>query len=106
MRHAVAIENIEEMRRREGIEDVELRKAIRGLAVGDSVKLTFLTGVTPNSGETLRVRITRIEGEAFRGKLSSSPVSVTLANLQAGSAIAFNAAHIHSLVKGEPIHEH
>jgi hypothetical protein len=44
MRHTVAIEDIEEMRRQEGIDDVELRKAIRGLHVGDSVKLTFLAG--------------------------------------------------------------
>ena len=30
----VEIENIEDMRRREGIEDVELRRAIRALKVG------------------------------------------------------------------------
>src|ERR1700687_1525629 len=100
MRHTVEIENIEEMRRREGIEDVELRNAIRGLAGGDVVKLTFLTGVTPNAGETLRVRITRIEDGEFRGKLGSTPAANTLSNLRAGSSIAFTTAHIHSLVKG------
>ena len=39
MRHTIVIENIEEMRRREGIDDVELREAIRGLRVGDFVRL-------------------------------------------------------------------
>src|SRR5216683_324393 len=76
MRHVVEIENIEDLRRREGIEDVELRNAIRGLAVGDVVKLTFLTGATPNAGETLRVRITRIEDGEFRGKLGSTPAAI------------------------------
>ncbi len=33
MRARVEIQNIEDMRRREGIEDVELREAIRGLRV-------------------------------------------------------------------------
>ena len=37
MQKTVEIENIEEMRRREGIEDVELREEIRGLRVGDFV---------------------------------------------------------------------
>jgi hypothetical protein len=106
MRHIVQIENIEDLRRREGIEDVELRNAIRGLAVGDVVKLTFLTGATPNAGETLRVRITRIEDGEFRGKLGSTPAAIGLSNLRAGSSVAFTSAHIHSLVKGVPIHGH
>jgi hypothetical protein len=106
MRPTVEIEDIEELRRRSGIEDVELRKAIRGLAVGDVVKLTFLTGVTPNAGETLRVRITRFEEGELRGKLASTPTSAGLSSLRAGSSVAFTAAHIHSLVKGVPIHEH
>ncbi len=106
MRPTVEIENIEELRRREGIEDVELRNAIRGLAVGDVVKLTFLTGVTPNAGETLRVRITRIEDGEFRGKLGGTPAAASLSSLRAGSSVAFTTAHIHSLVKGVPIHGH
>ena len=44
MRNPVQIENIEEMRRREGIDDVELRSEIRDLQVGDSVRLTLMTG--------------------------------------------------------------
>ncbi len=106
MRHSVEIENIEELRRREGIEDVELRNAIRGLAVGDVVKLTFLTGVTPNAGETLRVRITRIEDGEFRGKLGSTPAANTMSHLRAESTVSFTTAHIHSIVKGVPVHDH
>ena len=69
MRPAVAIEEIEQMRRQQGIEDAELRREIRGLRVGDRVKLTFLPGATSAAGETLLVRITSINGRAFRGKL-------------------------------------
>src|SRR4051794_12299675 len=76
VRNPVEIENIEEMRRREGIEDVELREEIRGLRVGDIVKLTFLTG--SHSFETLLVRITSIRGAAFRGKLANGPTSAGL----------------------------
>jgi hypothetical protein len=75
-----------------------LREAIRRLKVGDSVKLTLLTG--PRSFETLRVRITSIRGSSFRGKLANQPVSTALSNLRAGSPVAFTAAHIHSLPKG------
>src|SRR5260370_18731968 len=100
MRHIVEIEDIEDLRRREGIEDVELGNAIRALAVGDVVKLTFLTGVTPNAGEPLRVRITRIEDGEFRGRLGSAAATASLSSLRAGSSIAFTSAHIHSVVKG------
>ena len=44
MRNLVEIENIEEMRLREGIDDVELRENIRSLKIGDVVRLTVLTG--------------------------------------------------------------
>jgi hypothetical protein len=56
MRKVVEIEDIEQRRRRAGIDDVELRSEIRGLRVGDVVRVTFLTGTT--SFETLSVRIT------------------------------------------------
>lgn len=95
MQFPIEIENIEELRLREGIEDVELRIAIRGLAIGDFVKITFLTG--PKSFETLVVRITRIRGCAFRGKLANTPVSVGLSSLRAGSSVAFTSAQIHSI---------
>ena len=105
MRNPAAIENIEEMRRREGIEDVELREEIRALAVGDFVKLTFLGGANSSAGETLPVRITRIRGSAFRGELATRPTSAGLAGLRVGSPVAFTAAHIHSKPKGRPNHE-
>jgi hypothetical protein len=105
MRNPVEIENIEEMRRREGIDDVELREEIRGLQVGDSVKLTFRPGLQAVAGETLLVRITRIRGDAFRGKLAGRPASAGLAQFRVGSPVAFTAAHIHSVPKVQPAHE-
>ena len=44
MEAQLRIENIEAMRLRQGIDDVELRAAIRGLGVGDSVRLTIFSG--------------------------------------------------------------
>ena len=43
MNKAVGIEDIEEMRRIVGIDDVEFREAIRGLRIGDLVKITLPT---------------------------------------------------------------
>jgi hypothetical protein len=102
MRNPIQIENIEELRRREGIEDVELQEEIRGLAIGDYVKVTFLTGAKSFTGETLLVQITSIRGPAFRGKLAGKPSSTTLAKLGVGSPLAFTAAHIHSLPRRRP----
>ena len=102
MQTTVELENIEEMRRQEGIDDVELRVDIRGLLAGDFVRLTFLTGTT--SFETLVVRITSIRGSAFRGKLVRRPTSASLRKLSAGAAIAFTTAHIHSLLKRDEVH--
>src|SRR5437879_796173 len=58
MRKPVAFEDIEEMRRLQGIEDVELREGIRQLGIGDFVKLTVLTGAKSCAGEIVLVRIT------------------------------------------------
>jgi len=99
MRSHVEIENIEELRRQEGIDDVELRKEVRDLRAGDFVKLTLLTSATAGGGETLSVRITSIRGSAFRGKLATKPTSPAFAQLQAGSPITFTPAHIHSIAK-------
>jgi hypothetical protein len=101
----VEIENIEDMRRREGIEDAELRRAIRALHVGAFVKLTLLPGTKGAAGETLLVRITSIRGDAFRGKLASRPASAGLLGLRVGLALAFTGSHIHSLPKGPPARE-
>lgn len=103
MRQAVEIENIEEMRRREGIDDVELHDAIRKLRVGDFVKLTLLDGV--KASETLVVRITNIKGGVFRGKLASNPTCAGLMKLTVGSPLAFSTVHIHSVRKEQAGHE-
>jgi hypothetical protein len=100
MRYPIEIEDIEEKRRQEGIEDVELREEIRGLRVGDLVKLTFVAG--PGTLETLFVRITSIHGAAFRGRLTAGPTHAGLARLRAGSRVAFTADHIHSLPRNKP----
>jgi hypothetical protein len=97
MRARVEIEDIEQRRVRAGIDDVELRSEIRGLHVGDVVKLTFLAGTT--TFETLSVRITSISGLAFRGKLAESPAASALSKLRVGSPVAFAAAHIHSILR-------
>jgi hypothetical protein len=97
MRNVVEIEDIEQRRLRAGIDDVELRSEIRGLRVGDVVRITFLIGTT--AFETLSVRITSISGSAFRGRLADKPVAPALSKLRAGSRVAFTATHIHSLGK-------
>ncbi len=92
MVNQIEIENIEEMRRQQGIEDVELAEAIRRLKVGDVVKLTFLTKT--HSFETTPVRITQIRGIAFRGKLIQ-----TTSFVRRGKIVEFTISHIHSVVK-------
>jgi hypothetical protein len=103
MANPIEIENIEAMRRREGIEDTELREEIRGLRIGDTVKLTFQGG--PRTLETLLVRITWIRGSAFRGTLASEPSAAGLSSLRVGTAVAFTSAHIHSLSGKGAAHE-
>ena len=100
----VEIENIEEMRRRVGIDDVELREAIRGLRVGDCVNLTLLTDTNPSAGQTRLVRVTRISGSTFRGRLVDRRPPPARSGLRAGSRLTFTAAHIHSLPKGRLPH--
>jgi hypothetical protein len=95
----VEIEDIEKMRLSEGIEDVELRNEIRGLRVGDFVRLTLMTGTEPVTAETLLVRITRISGRAFRGKLADTPACTALAQVPARASVRFTATHIHSIPK-------
>ena len=105
MRTRVEIQNIEDMRRREGIEDAELREAIRGLRVGAFVKLTLLAGAQGTAGETLLVRNTNIRGDASRGKLADRPTCAGLSGLRVGLALAFTDPHIHSLATGRATRE-
>jgi len=95
MRPAIEIEDIEEKRRQAGIDDVDLRQEIRGLRVGDVVKLTFMAG--PHVFETLPVRITSMRGLAFRGTLAHKATAAGLSTVRVGSSVVFTAAHIHSL---------
>jgi hypothetical protein len=101
MRNPIEIENIEALRREQGIDDVELHQEIRGLRVGDNVKLTVATG-TPFPGQALLVRITRIHGLAFRGKVVQAPTSAVPGRLRVGAVLAFTADHIHSIPRGQP----
>jgi hypothetical protein len=102
MESPVVLENIEAMRLQEGIVDHVLRKGIKGLGVGDFVKLTFLFSADATTGETLSVRITEIKRGAFRGELSERPVSVALSKIDVGESVPFTSAHIHSLTKARP----
>jgi hypothetical protein len=102
----VRIEDIEAMRRCQGIDDVELRAAIRGLGVGDAVRLTLLAGDAAAGGETVVVRITAINGRRFRGTLATRPVQKALAGLKTGLDLAFTADCIHSLVRESSTHGH
>jgi len=104
-RHPLEIEDIEQLRWKVGIVDLELRAEIRSLQVGDSVRLTFRTEKESFAGETLSVRITSIRGSKFRGKLSTKPAFVGLSSLRVGSFVRFTAAHIHSVAKRNPNHE-
>ena len=99
MRTSTTIENIGEMRRRVGIDDVELRDAIAGLEPGEFVRLTFLPDAKENGGETLTVRITGIKGLRFQGVLVETPANHDLAGLEIGTLVVFTAGHIHSLLE-------
>jgi hypothetical protein len=95
----VRIEDIDGMRRHLGIVDAELRAAIRTLRLGDYVRLTFIGSTGSQAAETLRVRITRIRGDEFRGRLADPPAARALSDLDSGSAVAFTASQIHSVAR-------
>jgi hypothetical protein len=95
----ISIEDIEGLRRREGIEDVELQEQIRGLRIADFVKLTLMDAARPSVCETVLVRITRMTEVAYRGRLVRRPTCKGLSHLAAGRLLTFTAAQIHSLPK-------
>jgi hypothetical protein len=97
------IEDIAAMRCREGIEDADLLEDIRGLGVGDLVRVTLRAG-DQSPAETVDVRITDISGAVYHGTLAGAPASKGLAGLRVGLPLAFTAAHIHSLPKGRKAH--
>jgi hypothetical protein len=105
MRRPVEIENIEEMRQREGIDDVELREEVRGLQIGDFVRLTLVTGDRPFARDTVLVRVTRIEGRTYHGRLAERPAAQGLSGFGPGSPLTFSRVHIHSIRKRQATHE-
>jgi len=96
MSQRVQFENIEEMRQNAGIDDIELRDAIRRLQVGDWVKLTVsINGSFP--GDPLFIRITSIKGNLFRGKLAQPGRAARRAKLTTESVLTFTGEQIHSI---------
>lgn len=97
---AIDIENIDELRQREGIDDVELHEDISRLQVGDRVLLTFLSGTSLRA--TLPVRITRIRAGQFRGRLIGTIRRPELLGLRPNILVTFTAAQIHSIARPQP----
>jgi hypothetical protein len=93
----IEIENIDDLRQREGIDDIELHEDIGRLRVGDHVHLTFLSGASLR--ETLPVRITRIRAGQFRGRLAGRAARPKLLGLTPDALVAFNAGQIHSIAR-------
>ena len=96
----ILIENIDEARKREGIDDVVLRNEIIRLKAGDHVRLSVSSD--GRQFEMLSVRITSLKGTAIRGKLLENPRSRSLGTLVVGSAMKFAAGQVHSIVDGKP----
>jgi hypothetical protein len=97
MRVSIEIENIDELRRSNGIEDIELHQEIDRLRVGDHVLLTFLSGTALRA--TLPVRITRIYAGQFRGRLAARIARPELLGLRPNALVAFTAGQIHSIAR-------
>jgi hypothetical protein len=100
MQPPVEIQDVEQLRQRAGIDDVELREQVRRLRVGDHVKLTFLAG--PAKAETLCVRLTSIRRGKYHGELVRGARTPQLAHLCSGSRITFTRAHVHSVASNPP----
>src|SRR5262245_22129946 len=92
------IEEIDALRRQNGIDDVELHQEIARLRVGDRVRLTFLAGPGLPAPLTLRAPVTHIGEGGFRGRLVDSPAGRAPAELRRGMVVVFTAGQIHSVV--------
>jgi hypothetical protein len=97
MSQRVEFENIEEMRCAAGIDDVELRDAVRNLQVGDLVKLTLRGTQGSFPGESVLIRITSIKGDVFRGKLAQTNRAARRTGVNEGMLLAFRREQIHSI---------
>lgn len=100
MRVSIEIENIDELRRCNGIDDIELHEEIDRLRVGDRVLLTFLSGT--NLRTTLPVRITRIRSGQFRGRLAGSMARPEWLDMRPNAIVVFTAGQIHSIARPQP----
>lgn len=100
MGNSIRIEDIEHMRRENGIYDVELREQIRSLQIGHCVKLTLLRDELPSEGKTVVVRITSVRDGRFCGKLAVPSQASRMPGLLPGRVVRFSAAQIHSVVRG------
>jgi hypothetical protein len=100
MRVSIEIENIDDLRRCNGIDDIELHEDIGRLRVGDHVLLTFLSG--SNLRMTLPVRITRIRAGRFRGRLAAPITRPELLGLRPNALVTFTAGQIHSIARPRP----
>jgi hypothetical protein len=96
----ILIENIDEARKREGIDDIVLHKEIVRLKAGSHVRLSVSSD--GKQFEMVNVRITSVKGNALRGKVLEKPRSRSLGSLVAGSAMTFAAGQVHSIVDGKP----
>jgi hypothetical protein len=96
MNSPILIEDIEDVRRREGIVDAALKVDIGCLKPGQSVKLSLATN--RNGFETVTVCITSIRDRTIRGRLVKRPKAPGLKALHVGSIIKFQTGHIHSIV--------
>lgn len=97
MRVSIEIENIDELRRCHGIDDIELHEDISRLRVGDHVFLTFLS--SSNLCATLQVRITRIRAGQFRGRLAAPIAQPERFRLRPNALVTFTAGQIHSIAR-------
>lgn len=100
MRVSIEIENIDELRRCNGIDDIELHEDISRLRVGDHVLLTFLSGTHLRT--TLPVRITRIRARQFRGRLAAPIARPEWLGVRPNTLVTFTAGQIHSIARQRP----
>ena len=96
MKSPIVFEEIEELRRRQGIVDAVLKVDIEHLQPGNKVKLSLQLDC--NGFETVVVCITSIHESIMRGKLVKKPKGLALRALDVGSFLSFQSSHIHSIV--------
>lgn len=97
MKRTFKLENIEQMRLREGIDDIELRESIRQLQIGDCVYVTFLDCSHPKRSKTVLIRLVAIHKNGFGGKLMQPLDALGPSDLRVGSLVTFRESHVHSV---------